>query len=183
MASEAFQRVLAKSLKIEGGYSDHRSDPGGKTMWGVTEALARKHGYQGRMQDLTLEEAARIYDLEFWQPLRLDEVHYIAPAIAEEVFDTGINMGTPWAALFLQQALNAFNMRGKLWPDLKEDGWIGPASINALKALAAKRGAEGIMVLNRALNSLQGARYISIARANQNLEDFEYGWFRTRIVI
>lgn len=40
---EAWRETLGK----EGGYSNHRDDPGGATTFGITEAVARHHGYKG----------------------------------------------------------------------------------------------------------------------------------------
>ena len=56
-----FEIAFEKLLKHEGGYSDHAADPGGKTRYGVTEAVAREVGYKGDMRDLSLDLAKRIY--------------------------------------------------------------------------------------------------------------------------
>ena len=52
-----FQRVVL----IEGGYSDNPLDSGGKTKYGITEAVARAYGYTGEMRDLPLSVARAIY--------------------------------------------------------------------------------------------------------------------------
>jgi Glycosyl hydrolase 108 len=41
----------------EGGYSNHPADRGGATRWGVTEAVARAHGYRGDMRSGNLSAA------------------------------------------------------------------------------------------------------------------------------
>lgn len=46
---EIFDAVLGK----EGGYVNHPDDRGGPTKWGITEKVARAHGYRGDMRDLT----------------------------------------------------------------------------------------------------------------------------------
>ncbi|EJY0890163.1 hypothetical protein OE991_005197, partial [Escherichia coli] len=46
-----FDEVLGK----EGGYVNHPDDKGGPTKWGITEKVARAHGYRGDMRDLTRE--------------------------------------------------------------------------------------------------------------------------------
>ena len=48
-------------------------------------------------------------------------------------------------------------------------------TIDALRRLLAVRGAAGETVLLRALNSLQGARYIEIAEGRQANEGFVFG--------
>ena len=58
---EAFDRLIGH----EGGYSDHPSDPGGKTQFGITEAVARAHGFTGDMRTLTRDEAKRIYRVDY----------------------------------------------------------------------------------------------------------------------
>ena len=36
----AFERALAELLGLEGGYSDHAADRGGRTNWGVTDRMS-----------------------------------------------------------------------------------------------------------------------------------------------
>src|SRR3546814_19936588 len=84
----------------------------------------------------------------------------IAAVVAEELFDTGVNMGPAVAVGFLQRALNALNRNGRDWADLAVDRSIGPATLGALRALLRVRGQAGACVLVRAMNALQGARYI-----------------------
>ena len=67
------------------------------------------------------------------------------------------------------------------YPDLVVDGVVGPATIAALRAYLAKRGAEGERVLLVALNCTQGARYLEITETRQQNEDFLYGWLRERV--
>ena len=43
----------------EGGYVHNPADRGGATRYGVTEAVARAHGYAGAMRDFPRDEAAR----------------------------------------------------------------------------------------------------------------------------
>lgn len=181
MGKDPFEAALAHTLAIEGGYSDHPSDTGGKTNWGITEAVARRHGYGGDMKALPKMTAVSIYRKDYWDALRLDNVAAHSRAIALELFDTGVNMGTGKAAEFLQRSLNALNAQGKLYADIKVDGDIGPATLAALDAYFAKRGAAGGEVLRRALDCLQGARYVALAEGRQANEDFLFGWLRTRI--
>ena len=39
-----FDQAFRELLHHEGSYSDHGSDPGGKTMYGITELVARGVG-------------------------------------------------------------------------------------------------------------------------------------------
>lgn len=165
----------------EGRYSNHPSDTGGETMWGITHRVARRNGYGGPMRALPRETAKDIYFKEYVQRPGFAAVMAMSEPIAEELVDTGVNMGPAVASLMLQQALNALNGQGKLYRDIIEDGDVGPATISALNSFLTKRGAEGEKVMLKALNSLQGARYISLARGRPKNEDFVYGWLRTRV--
>jgi hypothetical protein len=59
-----FLTAFDKLLKHEGDYSDHKDDPGGKTRYGITEAVAREVGYRGDMRELPLDLAQRKQLLE-----------------------------------------------------------------------------------------------------------------------
>jgi lysozyme family protein len=104
-----------------------------------------------------------------------------SPRIAEELLDTGVNMGVGTASKFLQRALNTLNAEGKYYPDITVDGAIGQMTLASLKAFLAHRGDNGHVVLVRMLNALQGVRYIEIAEAKPSQEAFIYGWFLSRV--
>lgn len=110
---DAVKRVLAH----EGGYSDHPDDPGRATMYGITEAVARRVGYKGAMQELPLDLAKRIYREDYWNAVRADE---LPPAIRYYVFDAAVNSGPRQATVWLQQALKVY-----------VDGVIGPQTLKA----------------------------------------------------
>ena len=174
--------LIAALIEREGGFSDHPADRGGPTMFGITEAVARAHGYRGAMRDLPLEEASAIYRRLYWLRPRFDQVAIRAPRIAAELFDTGANMGPAVAATFLQRALTALNRNGKDYPDLVPDGRLGPASITALDAYLETRGQRGgETILLRALEALQGERYLRLAEKRPANEAFLYGWLANRI--
>ena len=105
--------LIEALIEREGGFSDHPADRGGPTMYGITEAVARAHGYRGAMRELPLDEASAIYRRLYWLRPRFDQVAIRAPRIAAELFDTGANMGPAVAATFLQRALTALNRNGK----------------------------------------------------------------------
>jgi lysozyme family protein len=58
---------------------------------------------------------------------------------------------------------------------------LGVASLAALQTFLSKRGAEGETVLLRAVNCLQGAKYIALAEQNAKDRRFVYGWIAQRI--
>lgn len=164
----------------EGGFVDDPNDRGGATRWGITEKVARAHGYQGDMRDLPRETALTILDADYWTGPRFDQVNAISSRIAEELCDTGVNMGPSVPTAMLQRWLNAFNQQGSLYPDMAADGQIGPRTLAALRLFLAKRGDEGEMVLLKALNSTQAVRYLELSEQRQANESFIYGWVKER---
>lgn len=169
-------------LAREGGYVDHPSDRGGPTNWGITERVARAHGYHGRMQDLPRSVARSIYQEQYWEQPRFNLVNEWSAVVAEELLDTGVNMGPAVAARFLQRALNVLNREGRYYPDLVVDGNIGRMTIAALRAYISARGKDGHLVLLRALNAQQAMRYIELAEARPSQEAFVHGWLLHRVV-
>ncbi|QDX26108.1 hypothetical protein FPZ54_08775 [Sphingomonas suaedae] len=174
-------QLIDDVIAREGGYSDHPADRGGPTRWGVTERVARAHGYSGEMRVFPRDEAAAIYRRLYWLRPRLDQVAQRAPALAAELFDTGVNMGPGVAARFLQRALNGLNRNGRDYPDMPVDGAIGPVTLAALTAFLDLRGAHGERVLLKAVEALQGERYLALAESRPANEAFLYGWLANRI--
>lgn len=174
--------LIDELIEREGGYVNHPADKGGPTRFGITEAVARAHGYGGAMMELPREEAAAIYRRLYWLRPRFDQIAERAPRIAAELFDTGANMGPGVAATFLQRALTALNRSGKDYPDLTPDGRVGPTTLAALDAFLEVRGRRvGETVLLRALEALQGERYLRLAEKRPANEAFLYGWLANRI--
>ena len=175
------ESLIDDVIDREGGYSNHPADRGGATCWGVTEAVARADGYTGEMRALPRARAVAIYRQLYWTAPGLDRVAMLAPKIAAEVFDTGVNMGVAVAVAFLQRALNALNRGASHYPDLAVDGRLGKSTLAALAALLAHRGAGGETVLLKALEALQGERYVALAERRPANEAFLYGWLANRI--
>lgn len=174
-------QLIDALIEREGGYVSHPSDRGGPTRYGITEAVARAHGYSGAMRSLPREEAAAIYKRLYWLRPRFDQVAKRSKAVAAELFDTGVNMGPAVAATFLQRALSALNRERKDYPDLVPDGRIGPATLAALDSFLELRGKSAEAVLLRSLDALQGERYIRLAERRPANEAFLYGWLANRI--
>lgn len=179
--SDVFDRLIEPLIGREGGYVNHPSDRGGETIWGVTIGVARENGYAGAMRAMTRDQARAIYRAKYWAKPGIYHVAPISEAVAEELFDTGVNMGTGTGVQFFQRALNVLNRRGRDYADIDVDGAIGPATAAAFKALLKKRGTAGETVMLRVLNSLQGARYVALAEAKETQEDFAFGWFAQRV--
>jgi len=112
-----FDRAFKELLQHEGGYSDHADDPGGKTRYGVTEAVAREVGYRGDMRELPLDLAKKIYKDKYWDAVKAEE---LPAAVRYAVFDAAVNSGPRQAAMWLQRAVGA-----------TADGAIGPMTLKA----------------------------------------------------
>jgi lysozyme family protein len=176
-----FDSAFHSVILLEGGYSNDPRDAGGATCYGITEAVARANGYTGDMTKLPLETARAIYKTQYWDVLRLDKVDQLAPIIAAKLFGMGVNCGIGFASKSFKRALNVLNDGGKDYPDVPLDDPIGPRTLFALTGYIAKRGQAGIVVLLKALNILQGKRYIELAEALPRDEAFEYGWIANRV--
>ena len=135
----------------------------------------------GAMPNLPRELAIAIYRRRYWIAPRFDAIAAIAPRAAAELFDTGVNMGPGVAVTFLQRSLNALNRQGRDWADIAVDRIIGPATLGATRRMMSVRGKASEVVLLKALNALQGARYIELAEGRQANESFLYGWLANRI--
>jgi lysozyme family protein len=181
--TEAFNRAVEELFKVEGGYSNNASDRGGKTKYGVTEAVARACGYLGDMADLSDYQAKEIAKARYWDVLRGDEIAALSEPIMREVFDTGYNCGVATAARFLQLSLNVLNRQEKDYGDVVVDGVLGPMTIHALRLYLTKRGIDGQSVLLKVLNCLQGNYYVTLGDARKANEDFVYGWIRNRVAL
>lgn len=181
MAMTNVDEMVDGLIEREGGYVDHPADRGGPTRFGITEAVARAHGYAGAMADFPRSEAEAVYKRLYWLRPRFDEVAKRVPRVAAELFDTGANMGPGVAATFLQRALTALNRNGSDYVDLVPDGRVGPRTLQAIDAFIAVRGPGGETVLLRALEALQGERYLRLAEKRPANEAFLYGWLANRI--
>ena len=120
-----FDQAFDILLKHEGGFSDHPADRGGKTHYGITEAVAREVGYRGDMRELPLDLAKRIYKDRYWDAVRADE---LPEAVRYAVFDAAVNSGPRQAIRWLQRAVG-----------VRDDGIIGPQTLAAVRAANPER--------------------------------------------
>lgn len=173
--------LIEELIDREGGYVNHPADRGGPTAFGITEAVARANGYRADLRHLPRAVAAGIYRRIYWLKPRFAQVAEKAPRIGAELLDTGVNMGPKVAATFLQRSLNALNRGAADYADIAVDGLIGPATLAALTGFLRHRGAAGEAVLLKAMEALQGERYLRLAEKRPANEAFLYGWLANRI--
>ncbi|WP_293882775.1 glycosyl hydrolase 108 family protein [Sphingomonas sp.] len=174
-------QLIDDAIGREGGYVNHPADRGGATRWGITEAVARAHGFRGEMRSFPRADAVAIYTTVYWLRPGFAEVAECAPLVAAELFDTGINMGPAAAVAFLQRALNALNRGASDYADIVAGPRVDGATLVALRAFLKQRAPGGERVLMKALEALQGERYLDLAERRPANEAFLYGWLANRI--
>lgn len=181
--------TVERTIGKEGRYANNPKDRGGETMWGITEATARRHGYYGPMKDLPRELAIKIYISEYYNAPGFSRISDFAPELAYRLFDTGVLTGPENPCRWLQTALNLFNREGRDYPDLIVDGHIGQKTMDALTAyLRCRKDQQGEAVLIEALESLFGYYLFTISgnvdpsKGRQENEEFTFGWFRHRVM-
>lgn len=95
MTSTRFNRCHAVTAKWEGGWSDHSADPGGKTMYGITEAVyhawLRSRGQSAKpVRQITKRDAEAIFFKNYWQAAKCDR---LAPGVDLATYDSAVNSG------------------------------------------------------------------------------------------
>lgn len=108
-----FDNAFEALIGHEGGYVNHKKDPGGETKYGISK---RQYPLIN-IRDLTLDTAKAIYKRDYWNKVRGDELPY---DIAFEVFDAAVNHGVGRATKWMQGCL-----------DVNVDGLIGPKTLAA----------------------------------------------------
>jgi lysozyme family protein len=106
MVASTYERALSRLLVHEGGYSNHPSDPGGPTNYGITLADYRRYvmpdAAAADVRAMKLDDAKRIYRAKYWNALQCD----LLPAgLDYAIFDYGVNSGIVRAAKVLQRTL------------------------------------------------------------------------------
>ena len=119
-----FPAALALVLQSEGGFVNHKFDPGGMTNLGVTRNVWRdwvkRDVDEAEMRSLTPELVAPLYKARYWDACKCDDLQR---GVDYCVFDAAVNMGSSRAAKLLQAELG-----------VTTDGVIGRATIAAANA-------------------------------------------------
>jgi hypothetical protein len=79
---ENIDELIDDLIAREGGFVDHPADKGGPTRWGITQVVARRHGYMGQIEELPRSVAALIYEKQYWRAPGFDQVAQSAPKLA-----------------------------------------------------------------------------------------------------
>ena len=146
-----FTAFLPTLANIEGGFSNHPLDSGGKTNYGITEATYKVY-YPGKsIYNITYAEAVDIYKRGYWNP--------ISPSILSErlaivLFDSFVNHGSGSATKMLQIHLG-----------IQADGIYGSGTKNKVMSLTVQQQDE------LALKYLQQRK-----NYRSNIAEFQKGW-------
>ena len=144
------------TLAYEGGWSDHKKDPGGATMKGITLATFRRYVPGATKADLRKISAAdveRIYRDGYWNPIKGD----LLPAGVDLVtYDYGVNSGPSRSAKALQSVVG-----------VRQDGKVGPNTINAVMDMVGKTVIQKLC-----------AKRLGFVRGLKTWATFGKGWSR-----
>ena len=119
-----FAEALQKMLGHEGGYSNHKDDPGGMTNLGVTKKVWEEwvgHPVEEKaMRALTPAIVAPLYRKKYWDKIKGDD---LPSGVDYAVFDAAVNSGPGRAVKWLQGCVG-----------VEQDGDIGPKTLAAVAA-------------------------------------------------
>lgn len=189
--NDAFLNAYNKTMEHEGTYSNYRIDPGGETYKGISRVYwpdwegwpiidkAKKNGKPlERLIELPTMTKA-FYRRNFWNRFRGFDIASLSVPVAEELFDTSVNLGAHKAVSYLQDSLNLLNDDQRVYPDMVIDGLLGPVTLKNLKLFMNRRllpAKDKERMLLNLMNVLQGAHYVGQMRAHPEKEKFR-GWF------
>lgn len=117
-----FLNIVESTLIYEGGFVNDPDDPGGKTNFGISQ-----RSYPNLdIQNLTRQQSIDIYYHDYYLKYQFNKI--VEYKLAQRVFDFGVNAGPARSIKLLQNAAN------KTGANLKEDGLIGPLTLNAVNS-------------------------------------------------
>lgn len=167
--TSSFARAQAFVARMEGGFVNHPSDPGGATNHGISLRFLQSQGLAvgdidndgdidvDDIRALTPETAADILKRNFWDPLKLDN---LPDDLALVLYDTAVNMGPGTAKRLAQKALC-----------VEVDGKWGPKTWAAFMRSDSRRTALAVI-------RLRHGSYTALVSNNRKLEAFYGGWMR-----
>jgi len=183
-----FNTAYNITLGHEGGYSNDPDDVGKETYkgisrryhpdwegWVIVDEAKNSTDFPNNLEsDSRLDEMVKLfYKSTYWNLFWGDELS--EQELANELFDTSINMGTNRAVKFLQKSLNILNRNQQSYEDIVEDGQFGQ---NTYRALSMYLAMDGIDYLYKVLNILQGMHYINYMTESPTQEKYARGWLK-----
>ncbi len=159
-----FEYCLKFVLGVEGGYSDHKSDRGGATNFGITQKtydrFRKDSGLSLRpVKSITTDEVQSIYKTMYWVVAKCG---LLPEPLDLYVFDSAVNHEPARAVKLLQRALG-----------VDDDGVIGPKTIEALHE---EIQAGQLPELCRNFLAIRQDFYDDIVENDPTQEVFAKGW-------
>lgn len=128
--------VIDGIIQREGGFSNHPSDRGGPTKYGITQATLgaylRRPATLEDVQALTVEQAKEIYLRNYYLGPRFDT---LPDPIEAFIVDVGVMSGPGTAIKILQRVLNEAG-----FGPVEVDGRLGPATRGVAEQAQATMG-------------------------------------------
>lgn len=169
--------MIGAVIAIEGGYVNHKADPGGETNMGITKRVAVQNGYTGPMRTLPRAVAQDIYYRQYLVGPGYAPLIPLDAAVTEELFDTTVNMGAPRPSRWFQLSINTL-----CGSQLPVDGRVGPATVSAFASCQSRLGATRLCIaMLDSLDARQRDEYGRLVRVNPRLQVFYRGWVAHRV--
>lgn len=108
----SFQEALERILIFEGGYSNNPRDPGGKTRYGVTQAVYDDYRESIDLDErsvvlITDDEMTAIYRTRYWLSAKCNIIEGAGKSkLALVAFDWAVNAGVSRSLYYTQAAFN-----------------------------------------------------------------------------
>lgn len=180
-ASSAYAADCAIALKEifgnEGGYQCLKADSGNWTGGKVGKGILKgtKFGIcaasypKTDIRNLTLSQAAYLYERDFWRPLRLDGLK--SQGLATTILDTAVNCGTGTAGVLMDKTANIIKGLGA---DAPATPSVGAADVDWINGYTVKRHQR--VIYYYIFQSLRTERYVAIANRDRNKRQFLNTW-------
>jgi lysozyme family protein len=167
--TNGLDQALEFLLEEEGGWSNHPADRGGKTMYGVTQAVyddyrvRLKKTTKQTVAKITKAEAREIYDVLYWRACGADRLPW---PISYITFDAAVNSGVSRAVRWTQAGLQ-----------VPQDGKLGPGTVAAAtKAVANQEGSSLFAIVDQRVQFLA-----ALVKRSPSQSAFLLGWWRRTI--
>jgi lysozyme family protein len=127
MSASSYDEALSRLLVHEGGYSNHPSDPGGPTNFGITLADARAYWKRDAtaadVRAMPRAVAREIYRTKYWAALRGND---LPAGVDYAVFDYGVNSGIGRAGKVLRRLVGLADTTSAIDADVLAAVWRRP---------------------------------------------------------
>jgi lysozyme family protein len=187
----SFEIAVPTILEHEGGYVDNIHDPGGATNFGISLRYLQKVGDldgdgfldgdidrdgdvdADDIKAMSPEDSVQFYKTGFWYPGKYGAIN--DQDVATKAFDLGVNMGINQGAKILQRALRSVGSH------IKDDGKIGPLSLEGINAQLATRLIPAMRSEAAGFYRALILRNAALRKRGHDVKDFSVfkkGWLR-----